>query len=107
MNSLISFSVWPESVSYERSRGIRRRVLRENSARVCFGMTPLCQNSKIYAILSFFLDAGSEKCSCPSMYIMHIHIHMHIHIQIHIPYMGPGPAARPSAPDPAARPGPM
>ena len=32
-----SFSFWPESVSYERSRLIRRCILREISARVFFG----------------------------------------------------------------------
>ena len=44
----------PESVSYERSRGIRRWVLREISARVFFVKIPKCQDSMISAILRFF-----------------------------------------------------
>ena len=44
----------PESVSYERSRGIRRWVLREISARVFFGNIQTYQYSLIYPILKFF-----------------------------------------------------
>ena len=43
----------PESVSYERSRGIRRWVFREISARVFFVKIPKCQDSMIYTILRF------------------------------------------------------
>ena len=79
--------------------------MRENSARVFFWNDTTLSEFKDIRYIKVFLDAASEKCSCPSMYIMHIHniIHMHIHMQIDIPYMGPGPAAA----RPPARPGPM
>ena len=44
----------PESVSYERSRGIRRWVFREISARVFLGKIPKSQDSIIYTIFRFF-----------------------------------------------------
>ena len=75
-------------------------------ARLFWNHTTLSEFKDIRCI-KVFLNAGSEKCSCPSMYIMHIHIHMHIHIQIHIPYMGPGRAAGSGADGRAAGPGPM
>ena len=46
----------PESVSYERSRGIRRWVLRESSARAFFDFPPKSQNvnfSKFWGKLKF------------------------------------------------------
>ena len=83
---------------------ISARAARQNAwnfgARLFWNDTTLSEFKDIRYI-KVFLDAASEKCSCPSMYIMHIHIHMHIHMQIDIPYMGPGPAAaRPPVPGP-------
>ena len=43
-----------ESVSYERSRRAKHAKMQHFSARVFFGMTPLCQNSRICAIFGFF-----------------------------------------------------
>ena len=42
-----------ESVSYERSQRAKHTKMQHFSARVFFPITPLCQNSRIYAILRF------------------------------------------------------
>ena len=59
-------------------------------------------------VYSGFMDADSEKCSYPSMYIMHnmhIHIHMQVQIQIqiqsHIHIHGPRPGRSAVCPQPS------
>ena len=57
-----SFNFWPESVSYERSRLIRRCILREISARVFFGKNQKDQEKSDF---QYFQDIRKmEKLIC-------------------------------------------
>ena len=60
---------------------ISARKARQNAAffgaRLFPNHTTLSEFKDI-CYVKVFVDADSEKCCCPSVYIMHIHIHIHI-----------------------------
>ena len=62
---------------------ISARAARQNAwnfgARLFWNDTTLSEFKDIRYI-KVFLDAASEKCSCPSTYIMHIHMHMYMYM---------------------------